>query len=77
MKADLGCHEGKPKLVRPMNKLVEEIRGIEDEDDSERAEEEVLEEAAGGEVEEWKQLLEGEVEEEHSGQKSKNRRKRE
>ena len=63
MKADLGCHKGKPKLVRPMDELVEEIRGVGDEEDSERAEEEVLEEAAGGEVEE-----------EHSGQKAKNRR---
>ena len=69
MKADLGCHKGKPKLVRPMNKLTEELRGVGDEAESEQAEEEVLEEAAGGEVEEWKQLLEGEVEEEHSGQK--------
>ena len=77
MKADLGCHKGKPKLVRPMNKLTEELRGVGDKDESERAEDEVLEETAGDEVEEWKQVLEGEVEEESSSKKSKNRRKRE
>ena len=45
MRADLGCHKGKPKLVRPKDKLVEDIRSVGDEEDSERAEDEVLEEA--------------------------------
>ena len=73
MRADLGGQECKPKLVRPIDEIVEDIRSVEEEEAPEGADEALPEE----EVEEWKQLLEGEVEVEANSQKAKNQRKKE
>jgi len=73
LRADLGGQECKPKLVRPIDEVVEDIRGVEEEEAPEGADEALPEE----EVEEWKQLLEGEVEVEANSQKAKNQRKKE
>ena len=72
LRAEQAGHKGKPKLVRPMDEVVEEIRGVGNDEDPERAEEELLDDAEDGEVE-----VEEEVGVEYSGQKEKNQRKRE